>query len=86
MPQSRFKCLFEMILLPGILYQGRGKRSGDVDDGGERYTFGRKKMLLRQMQITVFHGLEPIAVFTEKTTAKNLAAFASATLARQGSY
>jgi len=41
--------------------------------GGERYTFGRKKMLLRQMQITVFHGLEPIAVFTEKTTAKNLA-------------
>jgi hypothetical protein len=45
------------------LYAGTRKKNNDEDSN--RYVFGRKRMLLRQMQITIFDGLKPVAVFTE---------------------
>ena len=76
---------------PGIEYAGRGdsrkkgerkKRPGS-DDDEDGYEFGRKRMLLRQMQITLFRGLTPVGVFRDPATPANIAAFASsAALAR----
>ena len=74
---------------PGIEYAGRGdsRKKGDRklrDRDGEGYEFGRKRMLLRQMQITVFRGLVPVGVFRDAATPSNIAAFASSVALTQG--
>ena len=74
---------------PGIEYAGRGdsRKKGDRklrDRDGEGYEFGRKRMLLRQMQITVFRGLVPVGVFRDAATPPNIAAFASSVALTQG--
>lgn len=55
----KYDPLLRLRYAAGIQYAGRADRKGRaIDQTREGYVFGRKKLLLRQMQITVFDGIE----------------------------